>query len=84
MKGREPSETTSGSDLAAAAQRLILECIGARDGVGGIVSNIGKSAPKIGENAKSKFRVMESFSDVNALFIRNRSAGDTEYHRSLL
>lgn len=84
MKGREPSETTSGSELARAARRLILECIGARGGVGGVVSNIGKSAPKIGKNAEDEFRVMRVLSDIITLLFLNRSAGNSGNHPSLL
>ena len=61
IKGREPSETTSGSELARAARTLILECIGAGEGVGGMVSNIGKSTPKIRENSKAVSRHESAF-----------------------
>ena len=63
MKGTAPTETTSGSELAGAARRLIRECVGAGGGVGGVVSNIGKSAPRIGKNAEDHFRVTKGFSD---------------------
>ena len=53
MKGRAPTEITSGPELANAGRVLFLRCVGIGGGVGGMLSNIGKSASTIRENAAS-------------------------------
>ena len=41
MKGRAPSEKTTGQEIARAAWKLMNQCVRDEGGQGGVVSNIG-------------------------------------------